>query len=302
MSSPAAATSRSRRRARRGSAALGWGMVAPSLFGITAFLLAPIVVVFWLSLHKWDLIGDPQWAGLGKWQEVLADGGFWGSMLVTLTFVVIVIPIQTLLGLWIANLLTKGLPGSGFLRVVYVVPWVCAPLALGIVWNWIFQPTGGALNELLGTHVRWLADPAFALPSVAAVTIWSQVGYVSLFFMAGLAVIPDQVIEAARIDGASGTRIFWSIKVPLLRPTMFFVLVTSVISTFQIFDTVYGLTPQGGPSGSTSVVAFKLYQTAFKRFDVGSAAVISVILFVVLVLITLVQQRYFRRRISYDLS
>ena len=277
-------------------------MLAPSLFGITAFLIVPIIVVFWLSLQRWDLISDPSFVGLSNWKRVLSDTSFWRSMLVTLGFVVLVIPAQTLLGLWIANLLTKGLPGSAALRVIYVIPWVCAPLALGVVWSWIFQPTGGALNELLGTHVQWLTDPAFALPSVAIVTVWSQVGYVALFFMAGLAVIPDQVIEAARIDGASSRRIFWSIKVPLLRPTLFFVLVTSVISTFQIFDTVYGLTPQGGPGGSTTVIAFKLYQSAFKTFDVGGASVIAVVLFVILVVITIVQQAYFRKRMTYDLS
>ncbi|MBP1325328.1 multiple sugar transport system permease protein [Leucobacter exalbidus] len=292
----------SAKRAKVRATVAGWGLVAPSLFGVAAFLLLPIVVVLWLSMQRWDLISDPTWVGLQNWQRVLADNSFWKSMLVTLGFVVIVIPVQTLLGLWIANLLTKGLPGSALMRVIYVLPWVCAPLALGVVWNWIFQPTGGALNELLGTHVQWLSDPAFALPSVAAVTIWSQVGYVSLFFMAGLAVIPSQVIEAARIDGASPTRIFWSIKIPLLRPTMFFVLVTSIISSFQIFDTVYGLTPQGGPGGSTSVIAFKLYQTAFRNYDVGAASVIAVILFVLLVLITLVQHTYFRKRMTYDLS
>lgn len=291
-----------RSRSRRRALVTGWGLLAPSLFGICAFLLLPIVIVLWLSTQRWDLLSAPEWVGLQNWQNVLSDASFWNSMLVTLLFVVIVIPIQTLLGLFIANLLTKGLPGSGLLRVIYVIPWVCAPLALGVVWNWIFQPTGGALNELLGTHLMWLSDPALALPAVAFVTIWSQVGYVSLFFMAGLAVIPTQVVEAARIDGASPTRIFWSIKLPLLRPTMFFVLVTSIISSFQIFDTVYGLTPQGGPGGSTSVVAFKLYQTAFKSFDIGSASVISVVLFVILVGITLVQHRYFRKRITYDLS
>lgn len=292
----------SRRRSRARSAITGWGLLAPSFLGICAFLLIPIVIVLWLSLQRWDLISDPVWVGLQNWEKVLGDRSFWSSMLVTLTFVVIVIPIQTLLGLGIANLLTKGIPGSGVLRVIYVIPWVCAPLALGVVWNWIFQPTGGALNELLGTHLQWLSDPALALPSVAAVTIWSQVGYVSLFFMAGLAVIPVQILEAARIDGASPTRIFWSVKLPLLRPTMFFVLVTSIISSFQIFDTVYGLTPQGGPGGSTSVIAFKLYQTAFKSFDIGSASVIAVVLFVVLVFVTLVQHRYFRKRMTYDLS
>lgn len=300
--SKAAPPQPSRRRSRARSLVTGWGLLAPSFLGICAFLLIPIVVVLWLSLQRWDLISDPVWVGLQNWEKVLGDSSFWNSMLVTLIFVVIVIPIQTLLGLGIANLLTKGLPGSGVLRVIYVIPWVCAPLALGVVWNWIFQPTGGALNELLGTHMQWLSDPALALPSVAAVTIWSQVGYVSLFFMAGLAVIPIQVIEAARIDGASPTRIFWSVKLPLLRPTMFFVLVTSIISSFQIFDTVYGLTPQGGPGGSTSVIAFKLYQTAFKSFDIGSASVIAVVLFVILVFVTLVQHRYFRKRMTYDLS
>lgn len=300
--SKATAPQPSRRRSRARSLVTGWGLLAPSFLGICAFLLIPIVVVLWLSLQRWDLISDPVWVGLQNWEKVLGDSSFWNSMLVTLIFVVIVIPIQTLLGLGIANLLTKGLPGSGVLRVIYVIPWVCAPLALGVVWNWIFQPTGGALNELLGTHMQWLSDPALALPSVAAVTIWSQVGYVSLFFMAGLAVIPIQVIEAARIDGASPTRIFWSVKLPLLRPTMFFVLVTSIISSFQIFDTVYGLTPQGGPGGSTSVIAFKLYQTAFKSFDIGSASVIAVVLFVILVFVTLVQHRYFRKRMTYDLS
>lgn len=295
---PARATVRTRTR----NAVTGWALLAPSLFGICAFLLFPILVVLWLSLQSWDLISDPVWVGFQNWERVLSDNSFWNSMLVTLVFVIIVIPLQTLLGLWIATLLTKGLPGSAFLRVVYLLPWVCAPLALGVVWNWIFQPTGGALNELLGTHVQWLSDPAFALPSVAAVTIWSQVGYVSLFFMAGLAVIPAQIVEAARIDGASPRRIFWSIKLPLLRPTMFFVLVTSVISSFQIFDTVYGLTPQGGPGGSTSVVAFKLYQTAFKSFDIGAASVIAVVIFALLVIISLLQHTYFRKRMTYDLS
>lgn len=302
QTAPVAGKPRSRRGIRARSAALGWGMLAPSLFGISAFLLFPIVVVFWLSLQKWDLISTPTWVGLANWEKIFNNPSFWSSMLVTLVFVVIVIPIQTLLGLLIANLLTKGLPGSTIMRIIYVIPWVCAPLALGIVWRWIFQPTGGALNEILHTHVQWLQNPLFALPSVAGVTIWAQVGYVSLFFMAGLAVIPPQVIEAARIDGASPTRIFWSIKLPLLRPTMFFVLVTSVISAFQIFDTVYGLTPQGGPNGTTSVAAFKLYQFAFKLYDVGSASVVAVILFVVLVLITVAQQAYFRKRTNYDLS
>ncbi|MFT4233561.1 MAG: sugar ABC transporter permease [Microbacterium sp.] len=287
---------------QRRSSPLPYVLIAPSAIGIGLFLVVPIVVVVWLSFQHWDLIAPIEFVGLSNWTSVLTDAGFLTSVLVTLAFVALVIPVQTLLGLFAASLLSRKLPGAGVFRVIYVIPWVCAPLALGIVWNWIFQPSGGVLNTLLGTHVEWLTSPALALPAVAFVNIWSQVGYVTLFFLAGLAVIPDQVVEAARMDGASSTRIFWSIKVPLLRPTLFFVLVTSIISSFQAFDSIYGLTPQGGPGGSTSVIAYRIYQTAFTQFDMGRAAVMAVVLFAVLVVITLAQQLYFRRRTTYDLS
>jgi multiple sugar transport system permease protein len=281
---------------------IGYGLIAPSAIGITLFLIAPIVIVVWLSFQHWDLIGPIRFVGLNNWTRVLSTPGFWGSVLVTLVFVVLVIPLLTVLGLLMATLLARRLPGSGIFRVIFVVPWVCAPLALGVVWNWIFQPTGGALNDLLHTHIPWLTEPALALPAVALVNIWSQVGYVTLFFLAGLAVIPDQILEAAKMDGASAGRIFWSIKMPLMRSTLFFVLVTNVIWAFQVFDSIYGLTPQGGPNGTTSVISFRIYQTAFAQFDMGDASVTAVVLFVVLILVTVAQQLYFRKRITYDLS
>jgi multiple sugar transport system permease protein len=290
-----------RRSIRRSNTVAGYALLAPSLFGIAVFLLIPIGVVIWLSFQNWNLIGPLKFAGLSNWFAVLSDPTFVNSLLVTLLFVLLVIPIQTALGMLMASLLTRRLPGSGLFRVIFVIPWVCAPLALGVVWNWIFQPTGGALNALLGTHIPWLTIPAVALPAVAVVSIWSQVGYVTLFFMAGLAVIPDEVIEAARVDGASPSRIFWSIKVPLLRPTLFFVLVTSIISTFQVFDTIYSLT-QGGPGNTTDVIAYRIYQQAFTSFNLGQAAVTALVLFVVLVAVTIGQQLYFRRKITYDLS
>ncbi|WP_323374057.1 sugar ABC transporter permease [Microbacterium sp. STN6] len=279
----------------------GYALLTPSLIGIVVFLLVPIVVVIWLSFQKWDLLAPLTAVGLDNWTNVLTDAAFGNSLLVTLAFVVLVIPVQTALGLFVAVLLNRRLPGSGAFRVIYVVPWVCAPLALGVVWNWIFAPTGGALNALLGTHVPWLSEPALALPAVAAVTIWSQVGYVTLFFVAGLAAIPEQILEAARVDGAGPTRVFWSVTVPLLRPTLFFVLVTSVISSFQVFDTVYALT-KGGPQARTDVIAYSIYRTAFTDFNLGQASVMAIVLFAILVVVTLGQQLYFRRRITYDLS
>lgn len=289
-------------RLSRREAGIGYALLAPSLFGIVAFLIFPILVVIWLSLQRWDLLSPARFVGFENFSSVFSDASFARSMIVTLLFVALVIPLQTGLGLLAATLLTRGLPGSGFFRVIYVIPWISAPLALGIVWRWIFAPTDGALNELLGVNIEWLSSPALALPAVAVVSIWSQVGYVTLFFMAGLVAIPDQTVDAARIDGANSWQIFWRIKLPLLRPTMFFVLVTGVIASFQAFDTIYALTPGGGPQGTTEVIATKIYSEAFESFNLGRASVMALVLFVVLVTITLLQQLYFRKRITYDLS
>lgn len=264
-------------------------------------MLLPVLVVVWLSFQSWDLIGPISFVGLDNYRSVLSDGVFGNSLLVTILFVALVVPIQTLIGLGAASLLTRDLPGSGWFRTIYVLPWICAPLALGVVWKWILAPTDGALNTLVGARIEWLSDPALALPTVAAVVIWTNVGYVTLFFMAGLLNIPEQILEAARIDGAGPVALFWQIKIPLLRPTMFFVLVTTVISAFQVFDQVYALT-QGGPAHTTDVVAARIYYEAFSAFDLGRAAVMAVVLLVILVVITLAQQLYFRRRVTYEMD
>jgi multiple sugar transport system permease protein len=277
-------------------------LLAPSLFGISAFLVLPILVVAMLALQRWDLIGPRTFVGFDNVVEVAADGRFARSLLITAVFVAIVIPAQTVLGLVAALLLDRGLRGSAAFRVLYVLPWICAPLALGVMWSWVLAPTDGALNALLGRRVEWLADPVLALPSVAAVTVWTHVGYVALFFSAGLRAIPDTVHEAATLDGAGPWQRFWRITLPLLRPTTFFVLVTQIIATFQVFDSVYALTPDGGPQGVTDVVAGRIYYEAFEQRAVGQAAVMALVLFVLLVAVTLVQQRWFARRTTYDLA
>jgi multiple sugar transport system permease protein len=289
--------SRSRRDTRT-----AYLLLAPSLVGVLLFLLVPVLIVLGLVLFRWDLVGPRTFVGLDNVAAVAADGRFARSLLVTAFFVLIVIPVQTVLGLAAALLLDRGLPGTTVFRVVFVLPWICAPLVLGVVWRWILSPTDGALNALLGIRVEWLADPALALPSVAAVTAWTQVGYVALFFLAGLRAIPDTIVEAARLDGASAWQLLWRIRLPLLRPTLFFVLVTGVISSFQVFDSVYALTPNGGPQGVTDVVAGRIYYEAFENRAVGQAAVMAVVLFVILVVVTVAQQRWFSRRTTYELD
>lgn len=281
------------------SAALGYALLAPSLFGVATFLLLPMFVVVWLSLHRWDLLGPIQYVGLDNWRSVLTDSAFGNSLAVTAAFVAIVVPVQTILGLGAASMLARGLPGAGFFRTLYVVPWICAPLAIGVLWRWMLAPTDGAINTLLGRRVEWLTDPGLALPVVSAVTVWSNVGYVALFFLAGILAVPAEIHNAARIDGASSWQRFRRITLPMLRPTTFFVVVTGIVSAAQVFDTVYALT-NGGPAGRTDVVAHRIYTEAFGAAAVGRAAVMAIVLFAILVTATIVQHLYFRQRITYD--
>ena len=278
---------------------LGYGLLAPSLFGVVCFLLLPMLVVVWLSLHRWDLLGPIRFVGLENWHSVLTDPDFGNSLLVTCAFIAIVVPAQIVLGLAAAAMLARGLPGSGMFRALYVIPWICSPLAVAVLWRWILAPTDGAVSALAGRRIEWLTDPALALPVVSAVTVWTNVGYVALFFLAGILAIPPQVHAAARMDGASSWQRFWRITLPMLKPTFFFVSVTGIVSAAQVFDTVYALTG-GGPAGRTDLVAHRIYAEAFGAAAIGRAAVMALVLFLILVGATVVQHLYFRSRVTYD--
>ncbi|MBF6302032.1 sugar ABC transporter permease [Nocardia amamiensis] len=284
-----------RRGARR--AVTSYVLLLPSLIGIGAFLLLPILVVAWLSVHSWNLLGPMEFVGLRNWRSVLRDPAFGHALLVTSALTAIVVPMQTVLGFAVAALLARR--GVHGLRVMYALPWMCAPVAVGVVWQWMFAPTGGALNAVLGRRIEWLSDPALALPSVAAVSVWANFGYVALFFLAGIRAIPREILDAGALDGATGWhRIRWLV-LPLLRPTMFFVLVTGVLTAFQTFDTVYALT-KGGPGDRTDVVAMRMFSEAFDAARPGRAAVMALVVFAVLVAITIAQHRYFRNRTTYE--
>ncbi|MGP9681689.1 carbohydrate ABC transporter permease [Brachybacterium sp. AOP3-A1-3] len=280
---------------------LGWLLIAPSLIGVTAFLILPVLLAFVVSLFRWDLLGTRDFIGLDNYASLLADGALLNSLIVTALFTLISVPVSLVLGLALASQLVRALPGSAIVRVIVVIPWVCAPLALGVVWKWIFQPSVGALNQILGVRIEWLTDPSLALPAVAFVAIWQNVGYISLFFQAGLSRIPGSIYEAARIDGAGPWRTMRYMTIPLLRPTTFFLAVTQVVASFQVFDMVFALTG-GGPQHRTEVIASLVYHEAFTSSSLGRASAVAVILFVLLVVITLIQQRYFARRITYDMS
>lgn len=291
-----------RARQEAGSA---WLFLIPSLIGVGLFLIVPVIVVIALSFMKWNLISTPTFVGLENYTRLFASSNFTQSLTVTIIFTLLAIPLSIALGLLIALGLNKKLPGSGFIQLLYVLPWVCAPLTLGVVWSWLLSPREGFINKALGTNLAFMSDPDIALPTVAFVYIWQSVGYISLFFLAGLQNIPSSVIEAAKLDGAGPIRMVLKIIIPLLMPTMFFVTITSVISSIQVFDLVYGLTggSPGYPGGSTQVIAASIYRYANSTPPViGSASAAAVILLAVIVVITLIQQRYFSSRLTYDMT
>ncbi|MCW1805047.1 carbohydrate ABC transporter permease [Brachybacterium squillarum] len=280
---------------------LGWMLVAPATIGVACFLILPVLLALGVSFFDWDLLGTRDFVGLENYRSLLADGALLNSLLVTAVFTLLSVPLSLALGLILATQLVRALPGSAVVRVIVVIPWVCAPLALGVVWTWIFQPSTGALNTLLGIRVEWLTDPTLALPAVAFVAIWQNVGYISLFFQAGLGRIPDSIYEAARLDGAGPFQTLRHMTIPLLRPTTFFLAITQVVASFQVFDMVYALTG-GGPRHRTEVIASLIYHEAFQNSHLGRASAVAVILFLLLVVITVVQQRWFSSRITYDMS
>jgi multiple sugar transport system permease protein/sn-glycerol 3-phosphate transport system permease protein len=286
----------------------GWHaylFIGPSLFGVVAFLLLPMVIVLVLSLFDWELLSAPEFVGLDNYRRLLGDGETWHSLLVSVVYVLLCIPLQTVLALAMAMLLNRPVKGVRFFRSLYVVPWMATPIVLGLIWNWIFDPRDGALNSALGlvgiTGPDWLSDPSWALPAVALVSVWQHTGYNMLFFLAGLQSIPKELHDAASTDGATPAQRFWRVTLPLLNPTMFFVTVTNLIGAFQVFDTVYAMTA-GGPGRSTEVINFRIFETAFKQFDFGYASTLSMLLFVIILVVTLAQVRFFGKRTTYDLS
>jgi multiple sugar transport system permease protein len=286
--------------APRRSTALAYTLLAPSLFGVIAFLLLPILVVIWLSLYRWDLLGPLHYVGLANWRSVLHDGDFGDSLVVTAIFVALVVPAQTVLGLLAASMLARRLPGNGLFRTLYVLPWICAPLAIAVMWRWILAPTDGAVSTLLGRRIEWLTNPDLALPVVSAVVIWTNVGYVSLSLLAGLLAIPEDVHNAARTDGANAWQRFWRITLPLLRPVLVLVLVITVTGAFQVFDTV-AVTTAGGPGNASRVLQLYIYEQAFARGHFGYASAMSVVLFLILAGAAFAQMRLLRAGES-DLS
>jgi multiple sugar transport system permease protein len=289
-----------RRRLLSREAFWGYLMIAPIAVGLTIFYLYPIVRTLYFSFTEWGAFGGYEWTGLENYRALIADEAVRGALVNTLVYsflVLLGIPLSIVLA---ALLNVKGLRGVGIYRVLYFLPVVTMPVAVAIVWRWIYNGDFGILNFLLSTigisGTSWLTNPDTALVSIAVVGVWMTIGYNMVILLAGLQGIPPHYYEAAAIDGAGPFRKFFSITVPLLSPSIFFVTVLTLIQSLQVFDLVFAMIMPTNPAlPRAQSMVYLFYREAFVANDRGYAAAIVMALLVVILLMTVIQFRLQRR-------
>ncbi|MEM7736411.1 MAG: sugar ABC transporter permease [Deinococcota bacterium] len=281
----------------------GYLYVLPALAVLAAFILWPTIYSLLLSVQRWDFLSEARpFVGLQNYQSLLESSEFRNSLRVTLIFVGASVPARIVLALALAHLVLKETRLNRVLRGVYFLPVVSSSVAISLSWRWLFNTDAGLVNAVIqalgGPAVPWLINPTSALWAVVIVAVWQQLGYDIVLFIAGLKAIPQEYIDAARIDGAHGGQVFRFITIPLLSPTTFFVLIISVIGSFQVFSIVNVMTG-GGPALGTDVLVNLLYRRAFIFFDIGRASALAVLLLLILLGLTYIQFRFLGRRVHY---
>lgn len=286
---------------------IAWGYLTPNLSGFMIFTLIPVVIAFALSMFRWDIFHDPIFVGFDNFRDLLGfhfsssslvanDPEFWQYLGNTL-FLMIGIPLNMLVSLLIAMLLNHHIKGIGFFRTIFYLPTICGGVGMLLLWGFIFAPEIGIMNrilEFIGLYgPSWLTHYYWAKPTFILIGLWGAMGGNNmLLYLAGLQGIPPELYEAARVDGASRIQQFVNITVPMLAPTSFFIFIMGVIGGFQGgFDAAFVLT-QGGPAGATTTLSYYIYNHAFVWFNMGYAAAISLVLFVLVLIITIINWRF----------
>lgn len=276
---------------------VAWLFILPSMIGITVFVFIPAIRGLLLSFTNSDLLTRADFVGLQNYQKLIDDRQFWSSMGITIKYVLLNIPLQTAIALALAMLLTR-LTSSNIIRGIIFLPYLLPMVMVTMIWLTLFDYEFGPINALLaalGIDKIGFLNQANIVPSLAWINTWRHVGYVSLLFFAGLQTIPKELYEASLIDGANEWQSFTKVTLPLLRPVTVFVLVTSVVGSFQVWDSVAVATnPSGGPGGASRVIFWYITNLAFTRFDMGYAATVAVALFVIILAVAMFQMWYFR--------
>ena len=275
----------------------------PNVLLFLTFTVFPILASFFYSLNQWDLHTPMKFIGLDNYKALLGDPIFHKVLGNTFYYTFGIIPFQTVLGLLIALGLNQKIRGMTIYRGLYFVPVVTSMIAVSMVWQWMYQPDYGVINsflKMIGIQgPNWLFSKTWAMPAVILMSIWKNVGYSIVLYLAALQGVPESLYESAMIDGASQWQRFRHITIALISPTTFFIIVLSVIGSFQSFDQIYVMT-QGGPARATSVIVHYLYQNGFQYLAMGYAAAIAYVLFAILFAATILQWYYRRRWVFFE--
>ena len=287
---------------RRRSNPLGYLFTAPYLIYLAVFTAYPVGFAFYLTMHNWNIVSSAKpYIGLRNFQHLVNDELFFKALLNTVTFLAVHIPLQIVIALLLAVILNEPLRFRGLFRTAFFLPYVTSGAIISIIWLRLYADDGLLNTGLNAVHlggVGWLSDPRIAMPSIAIMATWKNVGYYLMIFLAGLQSIPSSLYEEARLNGANSWQRFWYITLPLLNPAMVMVVVLSTIGGFSLFVEPFVMTG-GGPLDSTLSLVLLLYQNAFQFLRMGYASAIGVVLALLIFLVTFIQRRIVEQEVTY---
>jgi multiple sugar transport system permease protein len=293
--------SRSLRQSRRLTA---YAFLLPNILGFLALTLIPIVAAFGLSFLNWDFANPAEYVGVKNFMRLSRDSGFRIALSNTIYYTAVSVPLTIVLALFLAVLLHQKVKGMKWFRTVYFFPEISSIIAVAVVWNMLYHPTMGPINSILRSigvenPPGWTASVKWALPAVILMSVWKQVGYYMVIYLAGLQGIPEQLYEAATIDGANSWQRFRYITIPMLSPSTFLISILLVINSFKVFDQIVIMT-DGGPGRATNVLVYYIYYQAFQLFRFGYASAIATALFALVLILTIVQFRLEGKWVNYS--
>lgn len=282
------------------SSLLPYLLAGPYVLMFAIFVAYPVGRALYMSLFDWGIFGPNAFVGLNNYLSLFGDRRFWGSFWVTSGFAAMYVPMIVIVSLLLAVLLHRKLPGIAIFRTAFFLPIVINVAVAAIAFNWLLEPNIGFVDKMLKLvglpGQNWLAQPGWALFAISLVALWINVGFMVIILLAGLENIPDELYEAARLDGSRPIHDLFYITIPLLRPILLIVIVLSIVHAFQVFGEVLIMT-QGGPFGSTTVMTMLLYEEGFERFALGRAAAIGVVITIIIATLSFIQFRFFRRQV-----
>ncbi|AXG76667.1 carbohydrate ABC transporter permease [Streptomyces paludis] len=284
---------------RRRNTLVGWSFILPNFLGFAALTLIPVIGTLLLAFTNWNSYTTPEWIGFDNFRRMFDDGNFWTALENTTWYAVGHIPLTLVAALGLAVLLNRKLKGVGVLRTAFFFPYITSLVAVAVVWNMLLSPELGPVNQFLkfigiANPPGWTTSTEWSMPALVITSVWRDMGYYMVLYLAGLQAIPGELYEAARVDGANAWKRFWHVTLPGLRPTTFFVLVMLTVSSFKVFDLVQVMT-EGGPGRSTLVLSQLIYRQGITQGRFGYASAISLVLFLIVLSITLVQFQLQRR-------